>query len=158
MLVRICNPPPVVGEVKSVTEGDYAGVLIGMIPFGKKIRQFAGGAFKKLFKKKGKVERHHMPSRKSLEESGVDINPNTDAPALEMDIRDHKKTASWGRKKSGAKFRKKEIDLLKKGDIEGAQQLGIDDIKSQFGNKYNQGLNQLKKYTNDLIKKKKNPN
>jgi tRNA G37 N-methylase TrmD len=59
-----------------------------------------------------------------------------EGPGILMDKADHQKTRSWGRSKSAQKYRQKQKDLIDQGKMDDAIQMDIDDIQSQFGDKY----------------------
>lgn len=63
---------------------------------------------------------------------------------------DHKRTASNGNSNSAKEFRKKEKEKVDKGYFLAAQNLGIKDVKTLFGPKYDTAINQMIKYTKSL--------
>lgn len=98
-----------------------------------------GGAHRDVKKLTG-YQSHHMPAR------SVSPLPVNDGPAIAMQPLDHQNTASWGRK--GESFRRRQFELIQKGDFKGAQQMDIDDIRSRFGSKYDDAIGQMLDYTN----------
>ncbi|NJL77032.1 MAG: hypothetical protein HC892_20465 [Saprospiraceae bacterium] len=73
-----------------------------------------------------------------------------------MDATDHKQTGSWGKSKAAKEFRKQETELLKQGDLKGAQKIGVEDVKKKFPGKYDKAIGDALNYTDELNKKKKN--
>lgn len=65
---------------------------------------------------------------------------------------DHMKTKSWGSSKKAKAYRAKQEELIKEGKFEEAQQMDIDDVQSKFGDKYNEGIKQIKDYTEKILK------
>jgi hypothetical protein len=72
-------------------------------------------------------------------------------PGVRMETKDHMKTKSWGSSKKSKEDRAKQKVLIEQGKFREAQQMDIDDLRSQFGNKYDKGIEQMKNYTNDLL-------
>lgn len=104
-----------------------------------------GGAFKDLENLEN-TERHHMPS---CEASKLE---RSDGPAIIMDKADHMKTASWGRSKESQEYRNKQKELIDTGKFKEAQQMDINDIRAKFGNKYDNEISEMKKYSNQYYK------
>ena len=69
-----------------------------------------------------------------------------------METGDHKKTASWGRKRTAQEYREKQKQLIAEGKFKEAQQMDIDDIHAKFGSKYDQGIEEMQAYTDKLLK------
>lgn len=99
-----------------------------------------GGAFKDLENLEN-TERHHMPS---CEASNLQRDVG---PAIIMDKVDHMKTASWGRSREAQEYRNKQKELIDSGNFKEAQQMDINDIRSKFGNKYDNEIREMKKYS-----------
>lgn len=102
-----------------------------------------GGSYKDLPNIEGK-EKHHMPA-----DSTTEI-PYHDGPCILMKADDHKKTASWGNSKDAQEYRAKQKELIEQGKFDEALQMDIDDIHDKFGDKYDEGIAELKEYHNDL--------
>lgn len=103
-----------------------------------------GGAYKDIATVKNGVagEVHHMPSN-------VSSSLSTDnGPAIWMEKADHLRTASWGR--GGASYQAQQKALIDQGRIREAIEMDINDIRSKFGNKYDQGIEQMLKYVDEL--------
>ncbi|WP_156178549.1 hypothetical protein [Saccharothrix sp. ST-888] len=102
---------------------------------------YRGGLYKDL---KDPVTRNNVP--------GTEINhipPNsvvhldTNGPAIQMDRRDHKETASWGSWATSKEHRTDQRNLIGRGRYHGAIQKDIDDIRSKFGAKYNRAVREM---------------
>jgi hypothetical protein len=84
---------------------------------------------------------NHMPP------NSINGMPTTAGPAIQMDLADHIKTASWGSFNSAKAHRAAQRALLDKGDTAGAVKMDIDDIRSKFGTKYDDAIvEMLEKY------------
>jgi hypothetical protein len=68
---------------------------------------------------------------------------------------DHYDTGSWGGSSDAQSFREAQKSLLDIGDYDGALNMGITDIRNQFGTKYdthiNSMLNKMPKLPNGKI-------
>lgn len=89
-------------------------------------------------------EVHHMPS---CESSPLERN---DGPAIAMDYEDHRETASCGNSREAQEYRAEQARLIKEGKFEEAMQMDIDDIHDKFGDKYDEGIQQMKDYVETL--------
>lgn len=65
-----------------------------------------------------------------------------DGPSIAMVPAHHRRTASYGAHRGAAPFRKQQAELVEKGDFYGAMQLGIDDVRSKFGDLYDEAIDQ----------------
>lgn len=74
-------------------------------------------------------------------------------PAIKMDPVDHKGTASYGSSDAAKRYRKKQEELLRQGKLQEAVDMDIQDIRSKFGNKYDNHISEMQKYIDTL-----NPN
>ena len=99
---------------------------------------FAGGSYSSLSPYEG--HRHHIPSN--------DVNrlPTTGGPCIRMLTEDHYMTSSYGSSASAQQYRAKEEALIKEGKFAEAMQMGIDDIRSLFGTKYNDAIAEMISY------------
>jgi hypothetical protein len=104
----------------------------------------SGGAYKDISADGGQV--HHMPAK------SVSSFSENESPAIRMETRDHMQTASWGKRKTAMEYRNEQERLIKNGMFREAQQMDIDDIHQKFGNKYDDAIEQMLKYTDDLHK------
>ena len=129
---------------------DYIDAGIEVVLIGRKGTGKQGGAYKDLDVETGLQERHHMPSSKSLKDSDIGVG-HRDGPSLKMEKTDHAQTASYGRRKSASEYRRRQTDLIKQGKFEEAQQMDINDVRSKFGSKYDEGIQQIQDYTRNLL-------
>ena len=74
---------------------------------------------------------HHTPA------SAISPYTHHTGPSVWMETADHVQTGSWGRSKAAQAYRQKQADLIAQGKIRESVQMDIDDIRSKFGNKYN---------------------
>lgn len=104
-----------------------------------------GGAHKDI-KGRGAENResHHMPA------DSVSPLSKDKGPAVSMEKSDHKKTASWGSSKEAKKYRAEQKKLIDKGEFKKAQDMDVKDTQSKFGDKYNEGIQKMQKYTDEL--------
>jgi filamentous hemagglutinin len=75
---------------------------------------------------------------------------SADGPAIKMDPLDHQKTASNGNGAKAKEYRAKQKQLLNEGKLEDALQMDIDDIRSNFGNKYDDAIKEMQDYARTL--------
>ncbi len=92
---------------------------------------------------------HHMPA------DSVTNWKKGDGPAIKMDPEDHKNTMSWGSGKDAKAYREHQKELIDQGKVMEAFQMDVDDIRSQFGNKYDDAIEQTQKYLLELLEKEK---
>jgi hypothetical protein len=83
------------------------------------------------------TERNHIPPKDVLR----GILAPAKGPSIEMDIEDHEKTASWG--PPGMDHRAKQRKLLEQGKFREAIKMDIDDIRKQFGTRYDGALEEM---------------
>lgn len=79
-----------------------------------------------------------------------------DGPAIAMDKQDHQQTASYGSSKEAIEYRQQQKELIEDGKFEEAIQMDIDDIKSKFGDRYDEAIGQMKEYYDNNIKENQN--
>ncbi|MCR5720941.1 MAG: hypothetical protein K6G72_01125 [Lachnospiraceae bacterium] len=103
---------------------------------------FAGGQYGTMQALDG--QRHHMPS------DSVSPLSTYKGPCVRMRTADHKATSSYGSGATAVAFRAKESNLISQGKFLGAQNLGISDLQSRFGSKYNYAINDMVAYTKSL--------
>lgn len=99
---------------------------------------FVGGAYGTMAAYEG--QRHHIPS------NSVTSISTYSGPAIRMLTEDHRLTASYGSSTSAINFRAQEAALIAEGNFAGAMQLGIDNIRSLFGTKYNNAIAEMIAY------------
>lgn len=86
-------------------------------------------------------ESHHMPA------DSVSPLPTNQGPAIAMKIDDHRMTGSWGNSREARAYRKRQAELLEQGKFGEAQKMDVDDVRAKFGDKYNEAIDQMLKYT-----------
>ncbi|OOF40972.1 hypothetical protein BKK49_05420 [Rodentibacter rarus] len=129
-------------------------IRLGIDDFSKEIKKtivkskntkVKGGAYKDLdfdnsphptLKNTTVEQKHHMPSQAAG-------NKGTNGGALTMETNDHKQTASFDNIAGSKNYRNKQKDLIENGKFQEAFQMDVDDIKRKFGNKYDDGIEQL---------------
>ena len=89
-------------------------------------------------------ESHHMPA------DSVSPLPTNRGPAISMEVDDHRQTASWGSSREAREYRATQARLIDGGNFQAAQDMDARDLQSKFGQKYNQAIDQLRKYTEQL--------
>ncbi len=67
-----------------------------------------------------------------------------------MTTRDHRRTASWGSSREAKAFRARQKKLIEQGRFREAQRMDIDDIRSKFGTKYDDAIDEMINYTESL--------
>lgn len=92
------------------------------------------------------TEVHHMPADSS---SNLE---RCDGPAIVMDYNDHRETASCGNSRDAQEYRAKQQELIEQGKFREAFQMDVDDIRSKFGNKYDEAIEKAESYINQLEK------
>ena len=70
--------------------------------------------------------------------------PRKRGPAIQMEPTDHEMTASHTfNGKAGAVYRAKQQSLIRAGRFGAAIQMDIDDIRGQFGEKYDEAIKEM---------------
>ena len=150
-LVPLNNLEQSIAEYESVHfAGDGISSSVNTIPLtettGGSVGIIVGGAYKDCKKySNGKTQHvHHMPpnSISNPRNSGLSLITRSDGPAITMDIEDHKKTASYDSRNSAIAYRERQI----RGSFRDALQMDIDDIRSKFGDKCDNAINELLRY------------
>ncbi len=110
------------------------------------IRDRQGGRFGDIFKEGegDKTEIHHMPA-----DSVTELSRN-DGPAIKMDKSDHRETASCGSSREARAYRERQKELIDEGKFDEAVQMDIDDIREKFGDKYDDAINEMLAYIDEL--------
>ena len=67
-----------------------------------------------------------------------------------METPDHRQTGSWGSSGEAKAYRHRQKELVEQGKFKEAQQMDIDDVRSKFGDKYDQGIGEMLDYTDGL--------
>ncbi len=118
------------------------GTVIGSV-VGKK-----GGAHRDTSKPRNDgLDSHHCPAKNCYK--GAPISSSS-GPAVKMEPSDHSKTASYGSGKAAKEYRERQRKLLDQGKLDEAIKMDIDDIRSKFGNKYDDAIKQMKDYAKTL--------
>ncbi|HTI71123.1 MAG TPA: RHS repeat-associated core domain-containing protein, partial [Candidatus Limnocylindria bacterium] len=98
-----------------------------------------GGAYGDISANGGEV--HHTPA------DSVSTLAADEGPAIWMEKVDHRQTASHGtRGLQGQLYRAQQAELIEQGRFDDAIQMDINDIQSKFGDKYNEGIEQMLQY------------
>jgi hypothetical protein len=105
-----------------------AGTATAAITFS-----YKGGRYKNLQGGPG-IEKHHMPA------DSVSPLSREDGPAIEMDMLDHRRTASWGSGTDAKNYRDLQKTLIDQGRFDDAIQMDIDNVQSIFGDKYDKAI------------------
>lgn len=110
------------------------------------IEEKQGGRFGNIFKEGegDTVEVHHMPA-----DSVTELSRN-DGPAIKMDKMDHRETASWGNSREAREYRNRQKELIDEGKFDEALQMDMDDIHEKFGDKYDNAINEMLEYIDEL--------
>jgi filamentous hemagglutinin len=109
-----------------------------------------GGAKGKLFSKQYVLEGNHLPTMKSINDAGLPITYDKGS-AIQMLYHEHKAFVSTGRSFEAIAFRNEETRLLLNGDYMGAFNLNAARIQATYGTKYNQAIEQARKYYQENI-------
>ncbi|MBD5149394.1 MAG: hypothetical protein HDT18_03255 [Oscillibacter sp.] len=89
-------------------------------------------------------EVHHMPA-----DSASPLERN-DGPAIKMEKADHRQTASCGSSREAREYCAQQRELIGQGKFREAVQMDIDDIRDQFGNKYDEAISEMLAYVDKL--------
>jgi len=138
----VTNLIPGVGEAKTASK-----IVKTVSSVSKGTGNVKGGAYSKVPKNGG--ENHHTPANSASPYS------KNKGPSVNMEKADHRLTASWGSSKEAKAYRAEQGKLINQGKFKEAQQMDWIDIRSKFGNKYDKGINQAQKYTDQLLSSKK---
>ncbi len=105
-----------------------------------------GGSYGEVYKKGegSTTEVHHIPADSS---SPLD---RKDGPAIKMEKEDHKKTISYGSSEEAQRYRQAQKELIEQGKFEEAVQMDIDDIRENFGDKYDDAIAEMQEYIDQL--------
>ena len=89
-------------------------------------------------------EIHHIPSNESSKLETYE------GPAIVMDYKDHRQTASCGCSREAREYRACQKQLIDNGQFKEALQMDVDDLHSKFGNKYDASMSQAWSYVKFL--------
>jgi filamentous hemagglutinin len=90
---------------------------------------------------------HHCPAKACYADSLIS---SQDGPAIKMSPEDHKLTASAGSSDEAKAYRAQQQKLLSEGRLDEAIQMDVDDIRSKFGGKYDDNIQQMLEYAKSL--------
>lgn len=105
-----------------------------------------GGSYDEVFKEGegDKYEVHHMPA------DCISNLERGDGPAIKMEKKDHRQTASCDSSKEAREYRARQKELIEQGRFREALQMDIDDIHKKFGSKYDDAINEMLEYVDKL--------
>ncbi len=97
---------------------------------------------------KRQYEVHHMPANDSYNlDTTLDYS---EMPCIRMETADHRKTGSCGCSEEANAYREKQYEHMVNGDFDKALQMDIDDIKSKFGDKYDDAISEMNSYIDKM--------
>ncbi|MDR0916488.1 MAG: hypothetical protein LBN02_04795 [Oscillospiraceae bacterium] len=121
------------------THDEYMPQKIEIPEFPEYLRQ--GGAYKVVKKYVTEdQEVHHVPAAST---NGLEFR---DGPSIAMEKADHRLTKSWGNSNDAQDYRKKQNEYVERGEFTSAVQMDIDDIRSRFGDKYDDAISEMNEY------------
>lgn len=82
-----------------------------------------------------------MPAKAPLRQS-TGISPHS-GPAIRMDKADHRAVYSTGFGAPSQAWHMRQKELLDAGDLRGAIQMDVDDVRSRFGRKYDDAITEM---------------
>ena len=92
------------------------------------------------------LQRHHILSsdviKKNPNSIPAGLNRNN-APAIQMTPADHRKTKSWGNKRTAREYRAAQAKLLREGNIDEVFRIEITSLRELFGSKYDDALSEM---------------
>ena len=101
--------------------------------------QIKGGAYKNLDFDSTTEQRHHMPAQAAGNQGG-------EGGAITMKTTDHKLTASCDNKPGAKEYRETQKKLIEEGKFQEAFEMDVKDIHKNFGDDYNESIEQLRKW------------
>jgi RHS repeat-associated protein len=119
------------GLTKLVREGKFGKCLPA------KTGPYRGGQHVDMSATKGdKLDSHHMPAKQASP------LPHGEGPAIQMDPADHRRTASYGGGPGSPQqaYRDRQKALIDDGRFEEAFEMDVNDLRSKFGNKYDEAI------------------
>lgn len=104
--------------------------------------EYRGGSYGDIFTpgEGDKYEVHHMPA------DSINGLSRDEGPAIKMDKEDHRRTASCGNSKEAKEYRSMQQELIEQGRFMEAVQMDIDDIRENFGDKYDVAIQEMLDY------------
>jgi hypothetical protein len=135
------------GQVKTVYNVEVADChtyFVGDTVWGFDLwaHNYKGGTYSivRITNKGGQV--HHVLGAKVIASVATPYN-YYNAPSIWMKKADHRKTLSYGRSAEANEHRAKQAALVTAGDVRGALQLDVDDIRSKFGKRYDPAIAEM---------------
>lgn len=132
-------------------DGNKAGGSNNNIAANNKITEqekVLGGAHKDTSKPVNDgLDSHHCPAKNCYKDAPIS---SEDGPAIKMDPKDHRRTASHGSSDEAKAYRARQQELLNEGKLNEAIEMDVDDIRSKFGDKYNEGIDEMLDYAEGL--------
>ncbi len=105
-----------------------------------------GGSYRQVRDANAGGQVHHIPA------DSISPLPKDDGPGIFMTTPDHQRTGSWGRGADQRAYRNKQKQLIDNQGWDGfkdAMQMDIDDLRKNFGDKYDPGINQALGYVRE---------
>jgi hypothetical protein len=91
------------------------------------------------------LESHHMPAKSTYSKLNRGSVSEINMPAILMTEEDHSKTASHGHEGNDGKiYRNRQKALIALGQFKAAMNMDIDDIRKNFGSKYDDAIAEMK--------------
>ena len=109
---------------------DLGGAIGPLKPVAPITGDDCGGSYSKVRAARDGGEVHHTPA------NSVSPLSHGKGPSIWMSIKDHKKTASWGRSRAAKRYRAQQKSLIRQGKFRKAIAKDIKDIRKKFGKKY----------------------
>jgi hypothetical protein len=91
-------------------------------------------------------EVNHMPAWKSWQLSGNNPFSEDSAPAIWMEVADHRKMTTTGSSQAAKDWRAKQAALIADGKIMEAVMMDIDEVRRKYPGKYEEGIQQMLDY------------
>lgn len=116
--------------------------------------KYRGGAHREMSKNKGDgLDSHHMPANQANKMGGGPSE--NDAPAIQMDPSDHRKTSSYGGGPDAAQYRAEQARLVQEGKLLDAAKRDVEDVKrvarrANDPGKYDEALKEAQAYLDCL--------
>ena len=99
----------------------------------------------------GSLNKHETPAFEAYNKAnGITNGQRGELPAIKMDAGDHRMTASFGNSNDAAAYRLQQTQYIAEGNMHAAIQMDIDDITSKFGTKYNDAIQQMLEYAQQM--------
>ena len=128
----------------------YESTQSGMAEYNRQLLRKRGGGYKDLKKLSSGtgMEVNEIPAHWAVDPNNDRMATN--GPSIIMDKRDHMQTASWGSSKEAQEYRQLQKELCDKGNYKEAIDMDIADIRSKFGNKYDDAIEEMVAYAKSI--------